>query len=213
MRAPNLLSRCVSFLLITFFASTAWAAQQAGVLDDYECNDAIAKSTPDSQFKANRDGTVTDLSTGLVWLQCLYHHTDVSYPSPAAYCNIQHSTSELDRTWQETMEGYYETEYNPYAASWRIPNIKELSTIIETACTQPAINARIFPLQKYGRVWSSTFSFDYDDNDGYPIGHDPMVWYVDFMSADNAALIKSAPIETNSNETGYIMLEIGRAHV
>lgn len=41
---------------------------------------------------------------------------------------------------------------------WRIPNIKELSTIIERACTSPARNTDIFPVTVASVMWSSTLT-------------------------------------------------------
>ena len=52
-------------------------------------------------------------------------------------------------TWEQALQ---EAENNP---GWRLPNIKELQSIVEKQCTEPAINIQIFP-GNLSAVWSST---------------------------------------------------------
>jgi len=39
---------------------------------------------------------------------------------------------------------------------WRLPNVKELQSIIETSCNVPAVNLDIFPSTDLVLYWSST---------------------------------------------------------
>jgi len=85
----------------------------------------------------NGDGTVTDGATGLMW---------------------QRETSYVDRTWQEALrdcqdlvlpaEGGYQ--------DWRLPNIKELRSIVDGTRCEPAIDESVFPGTPAGTYWSST---------------------------------------------------------
>ena len=40
--------------------------------------------------------------------------------------------------------------------NWRLPNIKELATLINYQCTAPAINLTLFPNMDAVQVWSSS---------------------------------------------------------
>jgi hypothetical protein len=100
--------------------------------------DSIPASTPDSQFINNNDGTITDLKTGLMWKKCLEGFSGSS-------CE---SGSMEFFTWQQALQqpkvvnsgdglaGYHD---------WRIPNIRELRSIVEEQCYHPAININRFP--------------------------------------------------------------------
>lgn len=100
--------------------------------------DTIQASTPDSQLTDNGDGTIGDLKTGLIWKKCVegFSGSACDTGSPATF------------NWQQALEhpgdinsgtgfaGYYD---------WRLPNIKELASIIEEQCSEPSINQNRFP--------------------------------------------------------------------
>ncbi len=94
------------------------------------CNPNMLASTPDNRFTVNNDGTVTDVRTNLTWKRCLEGQsgTDCSSGSPTAF------------TWQTALQ---------HAAAqgngWRLPNTKELTSLVELRCIDPAINLHIFP--------------------------------------------------------------------
>lgn len=39
---------------------------------------------------------------------------------------------------------------------WRLPNIKEVTSIIDLQCADPAVNLEIFPFNSSVRLWSSS---------------------------------------------------------
>lgn len=97
------------------------------------------------QFQDNANGTVTDLVTGLIW---------------------QKSTSPTQRTWTGAMN-YCESLTLASQADWRLPNIKEVQSLVDHAGSNPAINLTAFPGTRYGssdHYWSSTTNDNDDDN-------------------------------------------------
>lgn len=124
------------------------------------CKDSITPTTPDSRFTDNGNGTVTDKQTNLVWMRCALGQTWESSTctgSAAAY------------TWQQALQA---AEGYTYGGSdkWRVPNVKELTSIIEGACFDPSINETIFPTTPLNAFWtSSPNAGDYD-----------YAWYVSF---------------------------------
>ncbi len=123
--------RLIFYLIcIVFFASNVFAQQT--------CNSAIPFSTPDSQLTDNGNGTITDTATGLMWKKCL---EGIS----GQQCD---SGSVLTFTWQGALERPGVVNGGGGFAGqtdWRLPNIKELRSIVEEKCYQPAINLNRFP--------------------------------------------------------------------
>lgn len=113
---------------------------------EQDCNDRVPANTPNSRFTVNADNTVTDLATGLMWQRCTIGQsgTDCSGGRKTyMQWNIALETAENDTT-----AGY---------SDWRLPNIKELTSIIERRCYEPAINLDIFPnTPTAGLYWSSS---------------------------------------------------------
>ena len=93
---------------------------------------------PVTDLLDNKDGTVTDRSTGLIWQQ-KDDGTKRSWQKALAYCE------NLELPAQNSQK------------DWRLPNIKELSTIIDRSSNNPAINTTFFPLKnQQDQRWSST---------------------------------------------------------
>lgn len=110
-------------------------------------------STPSSNFTDNGDGTVTDTTTGLTWMRCSEGQT---WDQASGLCAGTAATY----TWQGALQLAQSIDSNGgYAghSDWRVPNIKELNSIVETQCTDPAINTSIFPVTpSSGTYWSSS---------------------------------------------------------
>jgi len=103
------------------------------------CNASISESTPTTQFTINTDGTVTDNKTGLMWMRC---NLGDSWDGSAC------DNSAVQFDWENaliTAEAYNSGAdgYGSYS-DWRLPNIKELASIAEDACYDPAINETLF---------------------------------------------------------------------
>ncbi len=101
-----------------------------------------------SVFTDNGDGTVTDLVTGLVW---------------------QKQGDNLPRTWEPAIS-YCEALTLGGASDWRLPNIKELLSVVDYSHASPAIDANFFPATPAEDFWSSTTA----------VGNSQYAWFVRF---------------------------------
>lgn len=110
------------------------------------CNPAIRLSAPDDRYTVNAaQGTVLDKQTGLTWKRCIEGRS-------GALCGAGSSTAlnwgpALRRAEASTFAGYKD---------WRIPNSKELESLVEVACASPALNATVFPNDPSSGVWASS---------------------------------------------------------
>jgi len=135
------------------------------------CNAYMPASTPDSQLTDNSNGTVTDTKTGLVWKQCVEGLS-------GATCN---SGSAGAFTWQTALRqpGVVNSGggFAGYS-DWRLPNIKELRSIVEEKCHDPAINLTKFPNTPHSVVCS-----------GSPVAvNSDGAWYVNFIDGYSSSM-------------------------
>lgn len=145
-------ARALPALGLSVFITTIQAEQV--------CHDAVAPTTPDSRFQDNRNGTITDLATGLLWKQCVEGLNGTNCTTGRAQT----------LTWQQALERAEEADVT--GSDWRLPNKKELASLVERSCYSPSINARHFPNTPSGWFWSSTPH----------IGLPNDAWYISFSS-------------------------------
>lgn len=114
------------------------------------CRDQIPESTPTEQFEVHDDGTVSDTKTGLMWQRCNVGQ------------NWDGNTCSGFGGWFSVHEIFNVAKQSETAGydDWRLPNFKELFSIVETSCRQPAINAVIFPNTSSNLHWTSTPSIE-----------------------------------------------------
>ena len=84
-------------------------------------------------FTDNGDGTVTDGNTGLMWQQAEAGSMD--WEAAITYCE------------SFSLPGY---------TDWRLPNVKELRSIVDDRLYNPAIDKIYFPGALASYYWSST---------------------------------------------------------
>jgi hypothetical protein len=133
-------SRVVLIGLLSL-SSAAWTQQQFCVTESQ-----IPTSTPTSRFTDHGDGTVTDTQTGLMWAKC---QTALTGPTCSAgvYASFNWNDA-LQSAEASTLAGY---------SDWRLPNVKELSSIVELRCANPAVNLAVFPNTEAAvAFWSSS---------------------------------------------------------
>ncbi|MCP4401702.1 MAG: DUF1566 domain-containing protein [bacterium] len=86
-------------------------------------------------FTNNGDGTASDLATGLTW---------------------QQADDGVTRNWQEAL-AYCEGLDLAGSSNWRLPNVKELQSIVDYTSSYPALNTGVFTqTNPAGWFWSST---------------------------------------------------------
>jgi hypothetical protein len=90
---------------------------------------------PPERFVDNGNGTVTDLRTGLMW-QKDNSNTGLGLEGVISYCEGL------------TFQGHKD---------WRLPNIRELQSIVDYSAHSPSINTAYFPDTLSTHYWSSTF--------------------------------------------------------
>ena len=131
------------------------------------CKPDIPASTPDWQLTDHGDGTVTDIKTGLMWKKCLEGFSGSS-------CNSDGSVSLF--TWKAALE---RADGHVFAGhdDWRLPNIKELNSIVEEKCVAPAINLNRFPntpdtsnCDTDSYVWSGSPVAEDEDDQAWAVG-------------------------------------------
>jgi hypothetical protein len=86
---------------------------------------------------ANGNGTVTDVTAGLIWQQAEVTPT-LTWVGALNYCENLSLGGQAD---------------------WRLPNIKELQSITDITRMNPAIDTTYFPVAQAARYWSSTTLF------------------------------------------------------
>lgn len=130
------------------------------------CVDGIDSTTPEDLWVDNGDGTVSDLATGLMWRQCSVGQT---------WSNGSCLGDPEGLNWQEALAYAHGNQFAGYS-DWRLPNLKELSSLTERACVRPAINEDLFPSTPSDDYWSATPS----------VRSASQAWVVAFFNSSNA---------------------------
>ncbi len=111
----------------------------------------------------NGDGTVTDNTTGLMWLQA--EPGPMTWDAALTYC-----------------ENLSEAGYD----DWRLPNIRELQSIVDYSVYDPSINETYFPDTESNDYWSST---TYLEDASW-------AWDINFLNGD---LFTTPAVKSNSD--------------
>ena len=120
------------------------------------CNTAIKSTTPNDRYLNNGDGTITDLTTKLMWKRCSEGQLGLECNSGT---DVFTAGDPVDFDWDESLQ-YIENlnSSGGYAgySNWRLPNRKELESLVEESCFSPAININQFPNTPNSFYWSSS---------------------------------------------------------
>ena len=121
------------------------------------CPANVKRTAPDSRYELQNSGAeVWDKQTDLIWQRCsLGQSWDGSSCTGAA----------TGYTWQQALEAA-----KAAGGGWALPNKRELQSLVERGCNNPAVNSTFFPNTPSSGYWSSSSVAGYGDN----------AWDVDF---------------------------------
>lgn len=150
---------------------------------------SLSASTPADRYMINEDATITDTQTQLIWQKCLVgvkgKNCDIGVAKNFSWGDALAFVSEQNSKKKKIND-----------SSWRLPNIRELASLIELQCRYPAINLSVFPNSPPAHQWSSSpYEF-------YP----HYSWYVDFNEgiytySDRTDTNKHLRLVKNQNKT------------
>lgn len=121
-----------------------WQWTASGFYDS--ANNVWSSNIPESRFTNNWDWTVSDSLTNLIWQSDWVTQWTFTWYNAIVYCD------NLDLWWQ---------------IDWRLPNVKELSSIVDFSVSNPSIDTTYFSAISHV-YWSSSVSkyrVDTWDND------------------------------------------------
>ncbi|NEX15062.1 MAG: hypothetical protein C1943_00120 [Halochromatium sp.] len=130
---------CLLFLLYPF-----------SLVADQSCRtDELPLSLPTARFVSNDDATLTDTATDLMWQRCAW-----GQEWTGSGCKGQASLM----TWPEALQLADATNADGtlFYNDWRLPNIRDLATIVERQCQDPRTNLELFPDTPAHFFWTST---------------------------------------------------------
>jgi len=114
------------------------------------CDPTLYQDYTPSDFIDNKDGSVTDLRTSLIWAKCSIGQT---YTLSSNSCSGSGAISYA--TWGEALAAADSYSING-TTGWRLPNIKELGSLVDRSCAEPTINLTLFPNTVSSVYYSST---------------------------------------------------------
>ena len=123
---------------VILFASALIFDMNHFVMAAQHCNTTIPATIADGQLIENGDGTVTDTKTGLMWKQQSEKNNEFD-----DHAGVFSWVSAINRAASSSYAGH---------TDWRVPNSKELLSLVEWRCAFPAINLQYFP--ELGDGWT-----------------------------------------------------------
>ena len=114
------------------------------------CPANVKRTAPDSRYELQNSGAeVWDKQTDLIWQRCsLGQSWDGSSCTGAA----------TGHTWQQALEAA-----RAAGGGWALPDKRELQSLVERGCYNPAVNSNVFPNTPASGYWSSSSVAGYGD--------------------------------------------------
>lgn len=139
-------ARPTRFIFTALFCGLVFLILHSSAAMAHTCKDSIPAGTPDSNYTIHPDGTVSDNTTGLMWMRC-----GLGQKWDKKKC----SGTPKDYTWKDALLAADSLEFAGYS-DWRLPSKNELESIVEERCYSPAINDKVFPDTPSVFFWSSS---------------------------------------------------------
>lgn len=117
------------------------------------CNPKVVREAPDSRYQSLNSGAeVKDTQTGLIWKRCSLGQT---------WSGTSCIGTAVTYNWPNALQAA-----KNIGSGWRVPNVKELSSLIEEACYNTATNETYFSNTVRSDYWSSS-SYAYNSNSAW----------------------------------------------
>ncbi len=121
------------------------------------CPANVKHTAPDSRYDLQSGGAeVWDKQTDLIWQRC-----SLGQSWDGSAC----TGSPTGHTWQQALEAA-----RAAGGGWALPDKRELQSLVERGCYNPAVNSTVFPNTPSSWYWSSSSVAGYGD----------YAWYVLF---------------------------------
>jgi len=152
-----------------------------------QCDNSRTATSPDENFIMNSNGTVKDRLSGLLWMRCALGQQ--WRDQRCAFNHLGYSFADARDAVSEINDAGGFAGYR----DWRLPDMKELMTIVEQRCEDPAINNNAFPDTPVTGYWTSQRDPDYSDgamlihflNGRYYMAHIDGTWAVRLVRGDH----------------------------
>ena len=131
------------FWTLAFFILNAQAVRA-------ECNPLLKSTFDQSKIVIEDNGTLVDLTTGLMWQRCA-----LGYEWKNNTCVAQGSAPAIF-TWEQALTQAAQAKSFGGFDDWRLPNKNELGSLVNYACFQPALDTALFPETHSAGYWTST---------------------------------------------------------
>ncbi|OIR24752.1 DUF1566 domain-containing protein [Bathymodiolus thermophilus thioautotrophic gill symbiont] len=140
------MKKTILFLMINlmFLANNYLLAQT--------CKNYIRNEWLDSRYTDHGNGTVTDNQTDLMWKKCI---------QGLSGNNCDEGTGNM-YNWKEALQLASNHSFASHN-DWRLPNIKELNSLVARHCYSPSINLSFFP-NTSSPLWSSSPRANHSSN-------------------------------------------------
>jgi hypothetical protein len=152
---------------ITKLILTAGCLFSGAVSAASTCYDSLNETNVIDNFTLLSNGLAQDQVTGLMWMRCAYGQ---SWDSANSTC----TGTPVQITWQDALQLSTTLSDGGYS-DWRLPNVKELATVVEKRCVNPSVNEVLFPATSPENFWTSTTV----------VGTESSAWSIAFYNGKN----------------------------